>query len=99
MDQRRWHELRPTLLCAPHAPQGAAQPTLRRAGGLSPFDPECDDLTRVERNAPAVFIDNRFFSLGFTSTQQQICEQLNPTTNDPNTGLMPFPPFLTGCPQ
>src|SRR5207244_12570951 len=25
--------------------------TLRRAGGLSPFDPECDDFTKVERNS------------------------------------------------
>jgi hypothetical protein len=72
--------------------------TLRRAAGQSPFDAGCDDFTKVERNAPAAFTDNKFFRLLFTSTQQLICERFNPTTIDPNSGIWSFSPFNNGCP-
>jgi hypothetical protein len=71
---------------------------LRRAGGVSPFDQNCDDFTKVERNSPGVFASNKFFHLLFTSTQQFICERLNPTTVDPNSGISPCAPFNSACP-
>jgi hypothetical protein len=66
--------------------------TFRRDGGVSPFDPECDDFTKVERSTPAdsvVFTDNKFYDLLFTQTQQLLPEFLDPTTPDPNTGIFP----------
>jgi hypothetical protein len=72
--------------------------TFRRAGGAFPFDPACDDFTRVEPGASNVFHSDRFYNLFFTSTQQFICEFLNPTTPDPLSGISP----VTGqsaCPQ
>lgn len=73
--------------------------TLRRAGGQSPFDVGCDDFTKMERNAPTAFTDNKFFRLLFTSTQQLICERFNPNTIDPNSGLFSFAPFANSCPS
>jgi hypothetical protein len=73
-------------------------PTFRRAGGAFPFDVGCNDFTRVERGASNVFHSDRFYNLFFTSTQQFICEFLNPTTPDPLSGISP----ITGrsaCPQ
>ncbi len=64
--------------------------TFRRAGGAFPFDPACDDFTRVERGASNVFHSDRFYNLFFTSTQQFICEFLNPTTPDPLSGISPI---------
>jgi hypothetical protein len=72
--------------------------TFRRAGGAFPFDVGCNDFTRVERGASNVFHSDRFYNLFFTSTQQFICEFLNPTTPDPLSGISP----ITGqsaCPQ
>lgn len=70
--------------------------TFRRTGGPFPFDPQCNDFTKVERNAPTVFTDNKFYNLFFTSTQQFICEFLNPTTPDPNSGVTPA--GVSSCP-
>jgi hypothetical protein len=64
--------------------------SFRRAGGQNPFDPECDDFTKVERGAPSNFTNDKFYNLLFTSTQQFICEFLNPTTPDPQSGVNPF---------
>ena len=70
--------------------------TFRRPGGLFPFDPQCNAFTKVERNAQTVFTDNKFYNLFFTSTQQFICEFLNPTTRDPNSGVTPA--GISSCP-
>ena len=73
-------------------------PTLRRAGGAFPFDVGCDDFSKVDRGtSQTTFVDNRFFHMIFTSTQQLICEQKSPTTNDPLTGLAFGFPATTGC--
>ena len=64
--------------------------TFRRAGGAFPFDVGCNDFTRVERGASNAFHSDRFYNLIFTSTQQLICEFLNPTTPDPDSGIAPF---------
>jgi hypothetical protein len=73
-------------------------PTLRRAGGAIPFDVGCDDFSKVDRGTSQItFIDNRFMHLIFTSTQQLICEQKSPTTNDPLTGLAFGSVPITGC--
>jgi hypothetical protein len=63
--------------------------SFQRVGGLSPFDPQCDDFTKLERNSTNVFTDNKFYNLLFTQTQQLLPEFLNPTTPDPNTGIFP----------
>jgi len=91
---------------APPAPSNAIPvggyatliPTLRRAGGAIPFDVGCDDFSKVDRGtSQTTFVDNRFYHLIFTSTQQLICEQKTPTTNDPLTGLAFASVPITGC--
>jgi hypothetical protein len=73
-------------------------PTLRRAGGAVPFDLGCDDFSKVDRGtSQTTFVDNRFFHMIFTSTQQLICEQKSPTVNDPLTGLAFASTPITGC--
>jgi hypothetical protein len=71
--------------------------TLRRAGGASPFDVGCKNFTRVERDSPDTFVDDKFYNLIFTSTQQHICERFLDGTIDPNTGI--FLDGSNGCPQ
>jgi hypothetical protein len=71
--------------------------TFQRAGGAFPFDDGCKNFTRVERNVPANFASNQFYSLFFASTQQFICEFLSPGVADPNSGISPFPPFASAC--
>ena len=91
---------------APPAPSNAipvggfasVTPTLRRAGGAVPFDVGCDDFSKVDRGtSQTTFVDNRFFHMIFTSTQQLICEQKSPTMNDPLTGLAFASTPITGC--
>ena len=61
----------------------------RRAGGVAPFDLNCDDFTKLEHGVRPEFENNKFFHLLFTSTQQLVCEQLGAGQSDPLTGL-PF---------
>jgi hypothetical protein len=62
--------------------------TLRRAGGAFPFDPECDDFTKVDRGTSQVnFVDNKFMHLRFTQTQQLICEEKLGGGFDPLSGI------------
>lgn len=58
-----------------------------RGEGLFPFDPECDDFSRIAPGAPADFYDDRHFALNYTSTQQLITEYIAPGVVDPETGL------------
>jgi hypothetical protein len=90
---------------SPHAPTtlipaggyAAFYVTLRRAGGVTPFDENCDDFSKVDVGTPHRFIDNDFFHMLFTSTQQLICEQKSPTSNDPLSGRAFWAPFTSGC--
>jgi hypothetical protein len=63
--------------------------TLRRQGGLSPFDAECDDFTKVEPNG--AFHDDVHYGLFFASAGLGIraCEFISPLIVDPNRGIDP----------
>ncbi len=71
--------------------------SLRRAGGAVPFDENCDDFTKVERDSSREFQSNPYFHLIFTSTQQLVCEQWDLVTNDPLSGYSFFAPFTSSC--
>ncbi len=58
-----------------------------RGEGLFPFDPECDDFSRIAPGVPADFYDDHHFALNYTSTQQLIREYIAPGVVDPETGL------------
>jgi hypothetical protein len=73
--------------------------SFRRAGGVAPFDQNCDDFTKLEHGFSTEFEHNKFFHLLFTSTQQLTCEQLRPDENDPLSGLPFSAPFQNACPQ
>jgi hypothetical protein len=64
----------------------------RRAGGLSPFDLNCDDASKLQNQNPArPAIDDQFFSLVASASMgpptQTLCEFTSATTQDPQTGL------------
>ena len=63
--------------------------TLRRQGGLTPFDAECDDFTRVEPNG--AFHDDVHYGLFFASAGlgTRACEFITPLILDPNRGIDP----------
>jgi hypothetical protein len=69
---------------------------LRRAGGATPFDVDCDDFSKVSLSADGAFQDDPYFHLIFTSTQQLVCEDLG-EHNDPASGLRFSEPFSAGC--
>jgi len=73
--------------------------SFRRAGGVAPFDQDCDDFTKLEHGFSTAFEHNKFFHLLFTSTQQLICEQLGADQNDRLSGLPFSAPFQSACPQ
>lgn len=58
-----------------------------RGNALFPFDPECDDYSRIAPGAPADFYDDHHFALNYTSTQQLIREYIAPGVVDPETGV------------
>jgi hypothetical protein len=64
----------------------------RRAGGLSPFDVNCDDASKLQNQNPArPFFDDAFFSLVANAPMgpptQTLCEFTSATAQDPLTGL------------
>ncbi len=69
----------------------------RRAGGVAPFDLNCDDFTKLEHGISAEFEQNKFFHLLFASTQQLTCEQIGPDENDLLSGLPFSAPFYNAC--
>ncbi|HTA75638.1 MAG TPA: hypothetical protein VK791_00610 [bacterium] len=71
--------------------------TLQRANGASPFDQGCKNFTRIDPGTPQVFAGNKFFTLNFLQTQIRICEALNLTTIDPQTGISPLAPYISDC--
>jgi hypothetical protein len=70
---------------------------LRRAGGATPFDQDCDDFSKVSVSDGSAFHDDAFFHLIFTSTQQLVCEDLGNGTNDAESGIAFTEPFTSAC--
>lgn len=60
--------------------------TYQRGDGLFPFDPECDDFSRIEPGAPYKFVSDPYFLIDYITTQP-VCEFLAPGVPDPDTGL------------
>jgi hypothetical protein len=70
---------------------------LRRAGGAVPFDQGCNDFSKVSPNAGGAFVNDPFFHLIFTSTQQLVCEVLGDGSNDAASGISFSAPFTSSC--
>jgi hypothetical protein len=75
--------------------------SLRRDGGLAPFDAGCDDFSKLQLQDPSrPFRNDSFFSLVETNPMgppiETICEFTSPTSMDPLTGVDPCT-NTTGC--
>ena len=71
--------------------------TLQRDNGADPFDQGCKNFTRIDPGTPQVFAGNKFFTLNYLQSQIRICECLNLTTIDPQTGISPVSPYISDC--